>query len=248
VGPPPPPPTISSPQRDSTFQFSYFASSDAEKKAEAKKAEITRKKSEGESNEQIEKEHSGEIDAVMSLDTPSATSATKPTAASTSGDNSSSSSQTGLSSLLSQNISSETPAIRSSSEITPPSPGGGATNLSTANIDPQTSSTTEKEVVGLSLGALSFSGDLPAGEINESLTPADQINDKNKNGESTGGKNKKERRKNKRNLDSSVSANPSQVMDEASSDENSDRVGKVHSPKAHTSPTKKRQPETSREK
>ena len=80
---------------------------------------------------------------------------------------------------------------------------------------------------------LAISRDLPG----ENLAPSDQIHDKNKNSESTGGENKKI---NKRSLEDNNAAGSSRELGEISSDEDSEMmVGEVRSPKVHGSPSKK---------
>jgi hypothetical protein len=190
-------------------------------------------------NSKIEKEKAAKIAAVANLGTPVATQDTTPTAASTNAASPSASSSTGPTSLLSDNLSSETQEKSVTAKISTPSLGIGATSVLAALSISSPSSIREKEAGGVSQEPPNLAGDLPA----ESLTFADQNSDKNKTGENAEGKKKK--KKKKRSLEKSDSAVSSQAMFESSSDENSEMAGKVRSPDGHSSPSKRRQSETS---
>ena len=83
---------------------------------------------------------------------------------------------------------------------------------------------------------LAISRDLPG----ENLAPSDQIHDKNKISESTGGENRNGKIIHKRSLEDNSAAGSSREMGEISSDEDSEKMdGEVRSPKVHGSPSKK---------
>ena len=231
--------TLDPPHNNPFFSFSANIPSDAEIKAKAKKAERAKKKAENELKERTEKENVEKGAGDLSSDNPLATAPTAPTVAPTNDVNSSVSCPTGLPSQMSH-ISSSEPAVNEPSTAVSPLPGGGAAPDSAAKPDTPNSASPVEVRPDLPKLFSSLSGDSPVDHNVDGLTPSDQISDKNENVENVEGGREGIKTHNKRNLENTDPAHSTGGWGDENSDDDSEKVEKVHSAGVPVSPTKRR--------